>query len=450
MKVKNLLLAGLAVAAMTACSNDIEGVDNSIPVAGEEANMRLYFNFAEQGTRAAGDPTGTKEEGDDLEWNVDKCSITVVLKYSNDNKSIVIENLQPVAAGGNVFTTEAFQVTAGNNVSVYAFINPSNLTIDNSVDPENLTLATSLTLPDAGLDYLATGIAAPNAFMMSGKTSMNIVGGADETTNKASITVDRVAAKLDEGTVAGKTFKIDTQKEGAISYKNIDDDVNITLEAFSYSNLTNNTFALNGTRSNSYSSASYLQPYFVAGSYPTDKGNDYEWITKAEDNIVTYCLENYGNSNPTKVHYKGQVYIGDKKIESNFYIRAQYNTTTAGTDYYFFEDLAEMKTFYNDAAINAITEATSREKLSLLGIQKYTGGICYYEANINTTVEGAAGSPNNVVASIMRNNWYRLTVNSISQIGTPTPAQDPEDKTTKMIVETTINPWTIQVNGFDL
>ena len=38
MKVKNLLLAGLAVAAMTACSNDIdEIVDNGIQTPTEEA-----------------------------------------------------------------------------------------------------------------------------------------------------------------------------------------------------------------------------------------------------------------------------------------------------------------------------------------------------------------------------------------------------------------------------
>ena len=39
MKVKNLLLAGLAVAAMTACSND-EIVDSSAIATGEDASIR--------------------------------------------------------------------------------------------------------------------------------------------------------------------------------------------------------------------------------------------------------------------------------------------------------------------------------------------------------------------------------------------------------------------------
>lgn len=50
----------------------------------------------------------------------------------------------------------------------------------------------------------------------------------------------------------------------------------------------------------------------------------------------------------------------------------------------------------------------------------------------------------------MRNNWYKLTVKNIKEIGHPTPAKDPEDKDTKLVVETTINPWTIQINDFDL
>ena len=52
MKVKNLLLAGLAVAAMTACSNNDEIVENGIQTTGEEASMQINLKFADQGTRA--------------------------------------------------------------------------------------------------------------------------------------------------------------------------------------------------------------------------------------------------------------------------------------------------------------------------------------------------------------------------------------------------------------
>ena len=450
MKVKNLLLAGLAVAAMTACSNnDIdEIVDNGVQTPTEEASMKLYFNFANQ-TRANGDDSGDKVDGEEVEWNVSQSSITVVLQYANGGKKLVYDNLTPVtetADGSKKYTTTPFIVDAGNDVTVYAFINPNNLNIDANVDPATLTLTNALTLPSTGLDYLigsqdVAGIATPNKFMMSGKTVVNITAGS--TTNKAEISVDRVAAKLDEKTQKAP-FTIDAK---GVTYTDKDNKpaaVKIQLLSHSYSNLSNNTFALNETREKSYfnnetGATNYLQAYSEQGSYPLD--TYYKWLTKKADdnNEITYCLENYGNGNPTKVHYKGQVYIGENAIESDFYIRTVQNPEA----YYIFKDLAEMKAYYNDAAINAITAETSREDLANLGIKKYDGGICYYEATINTFVPDKA-------ASILRNNWYKLNVSKIKEIGTPTPALDPEDKTTKLVVETTINPWTIQVNDFEL
>lgn len=443
MKVRNLLLAGLAVAAMTACSNDIdEIVDNGVQTPTEEATMKLYIDFANLGTRADGNATGDKVVGEDVEWNVNGSTITVVLKYPNSNQDIVIKNLSPVTEGAGdakKYATAAFPVNAGTGVTVYAFINPNNLSIEKGTDLENLTLTTPLALPTSGLDYLTgtNGIAASNAFMMSGKVEgVTIQGGKED--NKASISVDRVAAKLDEGTAVNNSY------ETTVSYKNTGNDkVNIKLEAFSYSNLTNNTYALNDSKAKSCS-ASYLQSYFTQGTFPTDSKNDYRWITKADKNI-TYCLDNYGNNNPTKVHYKGKVFIGEKEISSDFYIRAIYNTTSGTTEYYFFEDLSALQTFYRgDTTIGNITAETSRTDLADLGIKRYTGGTCYYEANINTTLNEAT------TVSIMRNNWYKLNVSKINEIGAPTPALDPEDKTTKLIVETTINPWTVQINDIIL
>ena len=450
MKVKNLLLAGLAVAAMTACSNnDIdEIVDNGIQTPTEEASMRLYFNFANQTTRANGDTTGDKQDGNDLEWTVDGANITVLLQYPNDAKDIVIKNLSPVSGKENTYATEEFKVNAGSGVKVYAFINPENLEIGATTNPTTLTLTTAQTLPSEpdGLAYLVNGVAKDKKFMMSGSTSLNIQAGADGTVNIAKINVDRVAAKLDEGTKFDTSISI---ANDGIKYKNKDNgeaNVSIKLLAYSYSNLTNNTYALNGIKEASFNAEDiYLQPYFSQGSYPTD-GNDkkdYRWIAKDELNKITYCLDNYGNNNPTRVHYKGQVCIDGKEISSNFYIRALLNLTN-NVEYYFFNNLDEMKAYYKDETINSITEETTREELSKLGIKKYNSGICYYEADIKTTLESQT------TVSIMRNNWYKLTVKNIKEIGYPTPAKDPEDKDTKLVVETTINPWTIQINDFDL
>ena len=55
MKVKNVLLAGLAAVAMTACSNEDDFANkNNQNLTGEQAKMRLLFSFNEKdGTRSA-------------------------------------------------------------------------------------------------------------------------------------------------------------------------------------------------------------------------------------------------------------------------------------------------------------------------------------------------------------------------------------------------------------
>ena len=83
MKVKNLLLAGLAVAAMTACSNNDEIVENGIQTTGEEASMQINLNFADQGTRAV---SGEPDEGADFERESSTVTANIVYPNSTKNK----------------------------------------------------------------------------------------------------------------------------------------------------------------------------------------------------------------------------------------------------------------------------------------------------------------------------------------------------------------------------
>lgn len=95
MKVKNLLLAGLAVAAMTACSNnDIdEIVDNGTqPTTGEKASMKINFTFADSGTGTRTVTAGGTDAGEEFEWKA--ADITVVLNYDRGDKRIVTKNLK--------------------------------------------------------------------------------------------------------------------------------------------------------------------------------------------------------------------------------------------------------------------------------------------------------------------------------------------------------------------
>lgn len=423
MKVKNLLLAGLAVAAMTACSNDIEGVDNSNQTKGEEASMRINLKFAnEVNTRASGDT----DPGDVIERNA--TSVTAIISYPNNSKRYVYKDLDLVTSSNNIYQTEAFTVEAGEGVSVEAIINYDNkdyTAVDATTNLTDLKVG-AYSLPTSGLAYINSTVAAENAFLMSGSTEKGITIEAGSTTNVAPITVNRVAAKLDEKTDLAIPFAVTSTKY--INKDNSEAKISVKLEGYSFSNLSSSSYVFN----NSSTPAGFLQEYKTEAA--TD--DTYRWITEN----ITYCLENKTSANPTRVHYKGQVHINDVAINDDFYIRA--TTHDGSTEYHIFTSWNELITYYNDANISKLNN-NDKEVLSKYGIMRYTAGICYYEADIKTIV------PDNK-AEILRNNWYQLTVSKISKIGTPTPAPEVDGDATMLTIETTVNPWTIQVNDFEL
>lgn len=425
MKVRNLLLAGLAVAAMTACSNNDEIVDNGIQAPVEEASMRINLKFANETTTRA---HGGTDIGDAVERT--STTVTAIIEYPNSSKRLVVKDLDLVGAEADgVYQTEPFSVESGTGVNVYAIINHTD-------DYEEVEATSALndlkvgvhTLPEAGLAYIAGTVAKNGNFLMSGSASnLNIVAGSDE--NVAPITVDRVAAKLDEMTTLTTNFPIATDYNvtgGAITVK---------LLGYSYSNLSSDSYIFNQAGS----PESWLQVYEPVAANADD--DTYRWIT----DDVTYCLENK-SENQTKVHYKGQVYIGEDAA-GDFFIRAVNLDGT--TTYRLFTSWDDLTAYYNDATISGLDQ-TDTATLANYGIKKYTGGICYYEAPIATYGPSTEEIESAVSFVVLRNNWYQLTVNSISKIGFPTPAPDPDGDPTMLTIQTTVNPWTIQINGFDL
>jgi hypothetical protein len=90
MKLRNLLLAGLAAAAITACSNGEEFVDNGIQApTGEQASMRINFSTPAV-TRASSVTPGGADEGSAEESAI--TTATIVLDYAG-SKRIIKNNL---------------------------------------------------------------------------------------------------------------------------------------------------------------------------------------------------------------------------------------------------------------------------------------------------------------------------------------------------------------------
>ena len=83
----------------------------------------MQINFQFPTTRVVSD--GGTNAGIDIEYAATE--ITAVLEYTETNKRIVVKGLtfgQQTESGARIYSTEKFQVEAGNNVKVYAFINP--------------------------------------------------------------------------------------------------------------------------------------------------------------------------------------------------------------------------------------------------------------------------------------------------------------------------------------
>lgn len=415
MKVKNLLLAGLAVAAMTACSNDIEGVDNSNPVASEDASMNLKFAFSNL-TRAVED--GGTSAGENVEWGATE--VTVVLDYG-EAKPVIIEKLGTLTAGqGNtmVAETEKFAVKSGP-VKVYAFLNPGSTSFSNGLT--NLT-TTASAFPQSGLDYLTDGVAKDNQFMMSNvggtPVEVNIIAGSQE--NSATISVERVCAKIEEAT---EIKKFTLTKQTVTGPK-----ASIELVQHTYANLAKASYVLSQTPCwASANTDAYFNQY-------TTTNPAYNWIS---GKTSTYCFENiidgaWDINKHTSVLYEGQVYFeGESNPSPTFYVKE--NPATSVRE--IFRTWADLKDAYT-----GLKDQENADDLSKFSIDKYADGKCYYLAAIEDF---------NLGVSIARNNWYKLNVTTIADLGYPTPViPTPED--TKLKVEVEIQPWKINLNNIGL
>lgn len=425
MKVKNLLLASLAIVAMTACSNEDEFAnENNQNSTGEQAKMRLLFSFDEaNGTR--GVTQGESSAGTDLEYGVTK--ITAVLDYGDGAPRVIMKDLDITKEEGQtkIATTEEFAVTAGTNVKLYAFVNPTNLEITQTTNLDQLSVGNHSEFTGATLAYLDKDVAKNGAFLMSGETVIEKIEAKEEV-NTATIEVSRVAAKLDEKTENTKLFSI---MNSGLTFTGDIQEIGVKLLSHSYSNLTTDSYVLSQVSTFN----SFLQPYIAKGAAAND--GSYRW----NETGVTYCLDNSSSANPTRVHYRAQVYFGDEPANETFYIRAVY-TEGDKTELRVYKNWKALKDAYPNVTWDD-SKKDDNEYLANHSIKKYDGGICYYEAPIETTGSGQ---------TIVRNNWYQLTVSKVSKLGTPTPALEPDETPAKLIIEAKIQPWTVQINDIEL
>lgn len=540
MKIKSLILAMAACAGLfSACSNEIEGVDEN--GSKEESVKDAYASFSFVMPNAAGTRAANQvEEGSAVENMVTDVNIYLFDQagIQKQMKSLVRADFTPINNGSAIeYTTKTpFEVSTGD-YNVYIIVNPtSQLT---ATETMNLTdfLAQIENVPVTTGEYCAS-----NNFMMSNadeKEATHVVITAQNTKESpASVTVnvERTAAKITfVSKVADNTYTI-TNGENDNVIGNVVFDaykiINTRNSAYNYKRVgasqeSNVVGALEGT--NKYvidnifdqKSAKFKKEEVFIPNY-SRKFTDYvafRQITSTGVNsaqTLAYCLENTMNATAQIYGYTTAVILrakatvtgvndGEKKDlykYNNHFYNTLYDLVAASNPKWTdqaktdgldvdiigikdgIEDGKSVEDYINSIANNA---ALLHESFA---VDYYMGGYCYYTAwirhinsnDINGVMEFA----------IVRNNVYKISINSVSQIGsissgtpgkpengkepdvdptTPNPeipgeiAPDPEpsdpslpfvpetpDESEKSYLNITIDvlPWTVRNNDLDL
>lgn len=403
MKVKNLLLAGLAVAAMTACSNDIDEIVDNGNQTPETAFMQLSFEVP--GSRATSVENKDDEQGTADEYGVQ--TVDVKLSYNDGSTKEIskpIADFDVAKDGQTLILTNVEVVPAGTIKEATAVLNKKTLN-PWSTDPFEVT--------GSGLNYLNSGIAEAKNFLMSGKITENKEFIAGKTTNIV-IPVSRVSAKLDEVTDT-KVFTIAANEDAGAK---INETMTITLDKYSYGNLALKSNILEGD----VASQTYFHEYGTA--------KDTYAYNEMSNDAVVYCLENAAvdglQNNSTYVLYKAKVTFGDVAPIAPFYV---WNNTV-------YKTLAELKAANAGIGESFSDDSTQAEFLAK-HVYKYENGECFYMTEVDYSTNAH---------KIVRNTWYKLEVESIAKLGFPTPEVPPTFNEAYMNLKITINPWKVRFN----
>lgn len=412
MKVRNLLLAGLAVAAMTACSNENdEIVDNGQVQGTENALIRLGISYPTV-TRAAGDT----EDGLAKEQSFETAKVIV----NGDVHTYARQDFTVDEKDKTLYLKDGIPVAAGD-VDVYVIL---NLKEDITTSTGLTTLTASANYDVSSLDGLTDYIAKEGKFLMSnagGTAAKGTVLAGKEATVK--VNVERAAAKLMEQSKKEAFTNIASD-----TYKG--ENLNITLNSYSFVNLQKDTYVLaNATPI----ASNFFQPYDATndtwGYAPKAiLGNIQEENPTATENI-TYCLENKDAANNTCVVYEAVATWGDAEEGADFYVTSEDVV---------YKDFASLNDKYeNMLKENNLTSSSTAADFRAAGvpIKMYEGGKCYYKADIYTNA-----TSNKTIA---RNNVYKLKVSSITKLGDPTPTPTPDAASLK--IEVKVLPWTINL-----
>lgn len=419
MKLKNLFLASIAVAAMTACSNETEFLDNGNQTSVKDASMQFGIALPKGALSRAGEGvTGDTETG--IASENEFVDITVVIDYatSRDVYTFGFNDFSKSDGENNqtLYLKNSIAVQAGK-ADVSAFVNASDALKADLIGKTTALNELKVTKNYAtSIDDLSKkgGIAEAGKFLMSGSKAGEEFKEGQE--NPVSVPVDRVAAKLVEKSKTD-AFIITPSVEPTSGAQ----ELAITLQQYNFANLAQDTYTLKNATP---ISSAWFNEYASAantswGAYETPKTISGSTAPEVTTNI-TYCTENL-TSNTTLVLYKAVAKWGNNEAKTFF-------VTTDKKVYLTFDELAKV---YN---MEGLTEKSSIADFAVKNIKKYENGVCYYKSN--------------KIGTIARNNVYYLNVTSIADLGEPTPGETADPSTINLTVA--MQPWTINLVDIEL
>ena len=84
---------------------------------------------------------------------------------------------------------------------------------------------------------------------------------------------------------------------------------------------------------------------------------------------------------------------------------------------------------------------------AITGAVKYTDGVCYYRYYIRHSNDNILGVVSKMEYGIVRNNIYRLVINSFQKIGDPTPVPNNlTDMDEYLRIHLYVQPWELRVH----
>lgn len=456
MRLRNLFLATVACAGLfTACSNEmdnvIDNVDGATPTT-KDAFVQIGFALPASGasTRANDDETGTTAEREIT-------SVALVIADATGKVTDFVElngtDFSPESVGGQPGTSNKYYYTSKSPIAVTKSETPAQIFVYlNPIASIKTLYAVGSNLTDdetfAGTENLtAGGVATANKFFMTnerGEAVKQAITGTKAAPTAVKVNVERVVAKMLEGTPS-TAFTV----TGNAGYSKA---LTIAFTEFAYFNLNKTSFVLPHfeaayTKDTNFGEVTYTDPFFSPNT-----SNDFTAYTvkgAIGSPNTTYCLENtetaenQWTNKTTGVIYKA-VATWDAAAAKTFYIYL----------HKVFVDWDELKTEYDKAGpdqLNATDDYTF-DALKVKGIVRYTDGICYYRAAIKHDAK-TSGELQPMEFAVVRNNVYKLKVNSVSGLGEPfvptTPEPDRKDDA-NLNLEVNVLPWTVRDSNFDL